>query len=563
MRQLLSAILHFLLRHALQFVLFVAILLAGRWFVQEWRAYSAASASLAVLQQAASSADAHGLKLADAATRRTRALQQASQAAIAQRIGAVETRLQQLRSARQPSLFSWPLPDSAQLARHAGQEAARSVEIEVLQQESRYLQTLLSALQGEDARAALARLHQMHIEAYAALQANLRQQRQLKAEHPLAAYLAGQAAHARMTILEQQEAQLRAANLQAYQQYQLQRARTTAATHPAPFAPDQPALKTALAPLQAAIVQGSAQQDGNWIARLRGPVREVAPTAALLVLSAILLPIAIKAFYFFVIAPLAGRFKPLQIAPGFQQAGQHFALPPNGLSRISAVSQQLQLDPGQEMLIHPDYLQSSPVGTHKRTQWLLDWRYPFTSLAAGMTALTKLHGSERAAITISASTDPLQEVAVLHLPPGSAIVFQPRGLVGLIQQQGQPVAMSSHWRLTSLHAWLTLQLRFIVFRGPTTLLVHGCRGVRMERADTGRAISQAATLGFSTDVLYATTRSETFVPYLRGQQALFNDRFDGDGIFLYEETPRQGKQPGRAGRWFEGAADAVLKVFGI
>lgn len=275
MRQLLSTILHFLLRHALQFVLFVAILLAGRWVLQEWREYSAASASLAVLQQAAGSADAHGLTLAEAAMVRTKALQQASQIVIAQRIGEVETRLQQLRSTRQPSLFSWPLPDSARLARHAGNEAARSVEIEVLQQESRYLQSLLSALQGEDARAALARLHQVHVAAYAALQANLHQQQLLQAQHPLAAHLPGQAAYRRMAALKQQEAPLRAANLQAYQQYQTQRARTTNAARPVPFALDRPALQTALAPLQAAIAQGSAQQAGNSIARLRAPVSEV------------------------------------------------------------------------------------------------------------------------------------------------------------------------------------------------------------------------------------------------------------------------------------------------
>ncbi|WP_070311966.1 hypothetical protein [Janthinobacterium sp. HH107] len=143
-------------------------------------------------------------------------------------------------------------------------------------------------------------------------------------------------------------------------------------------------------------------------------------------------------------------------------------------------------------------------------------------------------------------------------------MFQPRGPVGLVCDAGQPLAISSHWRLGSLHAWLTLQLRFIVFRGPVTLIVRGCRGVRLERAGQGRSISQSATLGFTTDVLYSTMRSETFLPYLRGQQALLNDRFDGgNGVYLYEETPRHGKQPGKVGSWFEGFTDAILKVFGI
>ncbi|MGK5078877.1 hypothetical protein [Janthinobacterium sp. HLX7-2] len=302
----------------------------------------------------------------------------------------------------------------------------------------------------------------------------------------------------------------------------------------------------------------------NWIARWCAPVLDVAPTAALLVLSAILLPLIIKALFYFVLAPVVSRLPPLSIARELQLAGASVPLPPHGQSRNSAVSQALRLTPSQYMLIHPEYLQSSPVSTRKRTQWLLDWRFPFTSLAAGMVALTRLQSDEEASVTISASDDPLLEIAVLHLPAGTGLVFQPRALVGLVSDAGQALAMASHWRLGSLHAWLTLQLRFIVFRGPVTLIVRGCRGVRLERAGQGRAISQSATLGFSTDVLYSTLRSETFIPYLRGQQALLNDRFDGEhGVYLYEETPRHGTQPGKAGSWFEGATDAILKVFGI
>ena len=567
MRQLLTTLLRFLLRHAMQFALFIAILLAGRLLLAEWHAYSASSGALAALRQASGSADSHGASLAAAATARVYALQHASQSAIAARLEQVQAQLRQLRAQQQPALFSLPLPDAATLARHAQDEAMRRVEIEVLAQEARHLGALQAALSGEDARQTLARLHAQHIQAYAALQKNARQRRELEAQHPLAAHLPGSDAYAQLARLEMEGQRLREINLQAYKAWLAQRARTgdaPHAAHPAPFAIDGQALAAALAPVHAAIAAGEAQLARNWIGRWRGPVMDVAPTAALLVLSAILLPAAIKAFFYFVLAPVASRLPPLSIARELQLEGAALPLPPPGESRISAVSQALQLKPGQQMLIHPEYLQSSPVSTRKRTQWLLDWRFPFTSLAAGMVALTRLHSDVPASVTISASDDPLLEIAVVRLPAGSALVFQPRGLVGLICDAGQPLAMSSHWRLASLHAWLTLQLRFIVFRGPVTLIVRGCRGVRLERAGQGRSISQSATLGFTTDVLYSTMRSETFIPYLRGQQALLNDRFDGDnGVYLYEETPRHGKQPGKAGSWFEGMTDAILKVFGI
>lgn len=564
MRQLLTSLLRFLLRHALQFALFIVILLAGRMLLAEWRAYSAGSEAVAALKTASSMADGHGAGLAAAATARVNALQKASQAAIATRLKEVQAQLTTLRARQQPSLFSLPLPDTTTLALHAQEEATRRVEIEVLAQEARYLTALQAALKGEDARQTLARLHAEHVRAYAALQNNVRQRRQLEAQHPLAAHLPGSDAYAQLSQLEAQGQRLRDINLQAYQAWVAQHARTGDASRPAPFAIDSTALAGALAPVQQAIAAGESQLARNWIARWRAPVLDVAPTAALLVLSAILLPAAIKAFFYFVLAPVAARLPPLSIARELQLAGSTLSLPPHGDSRISAVSQALQLQPGQRMLIHPEYLQSSPVSTCKRTQWLLDWRFPFTSLAAGMVALTRLESGEPASVTISASDDPLLEVAVVHLPAGGALVLQPRGLVGLVCEAGQPLAISSHWRLGSLHAWLTLQLRFIVFRGPVTLIVRGCRGVRLERAGLGRSISQSATLGFSTDVLYSTMRSETFIPYLRGQQALLNDRFDGgNGVYLYEETPRHGKQPGKVGSWFEGFTDAILKVFGI
>jgi len=124
--------------------------------------------------------------------------------------------------------------------------------------------------------------------------------------------------------------------------------------------------------------------------------------------------------------------------------------------------------------------------------------------------------------------------------------------------------ITRHWRLGTLNAWLTLQLRFLVFHGPATLLVKGARGVRLERADGGRAVNQSATLGFGANVAYSQVRTETFFPYLSGRQALFNDRFSAlDGACLYEETTGYGRDKGPAGRQLEGLVDALLKILGL
>jgi uncharacterized protein (AIM24 family) len=183
-----------------------------------------------------------------------------------------------------------------------------------------------------------------------------------------------------------------------------------------------------------------------------------------------------------------------------------------------------------------------------------------------LTRITPEPGATGTRVVLSAQHDPFGEVGVLELPRGAAMVLQPRSLAGVVQPVDQPVRITRHWRLGSLHAWLTLQLRYLVFHGPCRLVLKGCRGVRTETPRPGqpRLINQAATLGFSANLDYRTTRTETFVSYLLGREALLNDLFAGaPGRFVYEEMPGGARRAGVTGRGLEGLADAVLKVFGI
>ena len=563
MRTLLSSLLRFLGRHLLQFLLFVALLATGHMLLEQARQLKADQVRLDTMRGAEHQTGAARQTLVLAAQARIDGLRRASDDAILARLARIDL---DLRQAPPSFSFGLALSDTAGLGNAIAGQAERRIEIELLKQERAYLQALRAALGAENARQALGRLQREHQRAYRQLMDNLARQERLRQAHPLRVHLPGSAEQAAMAALQTDETGLRAANLDAYRRHAAQQARVLAlpaGTTPGPFQPDQQGLDAALQDLAGEIARLDGKLSNNIWRAARQLLSDYGPTASLLVLSAILTPLAIKAFFYFVLAPLASRLKPLAIAPGLRPGAASVPPPPAGQPHISGVSLALPLHPGDTMVIHPAYLQSSPIGTRKRTQWLLDWSYPFTSLAAGMAALTRITSTQPASVTLSASDDPLMEVAVLTLPEGAALVLQPRALVGLVFHGARQPAISSHWRLASLHAWLTLQLRFIVFRGPVTLIVRGTRGVRMEPAGQGRAISQAATLGFSTGVLYSTTRSETFIPYLRGQQALLNDRFDGDGIYLYEETPRHGKQPGKVGSWFEGFTDAILKVFGI
>lgn len=322
--------------------------------------------------------------------------------------------------------------------------------------------------------------------------------------------------------------------------------------------------------LQGSLEARRAELARDPVRRLLDGARAKLPAAFGIVLIATLLPVLLKAAMFFVIAPLAARLPPIRLLP---VAGPGVNPPPVPHAQRSAVSLPVELGAEEELLLHPDFLQSSSEDAAKRTRWLLDPRMPFSSLASGMYLLTRIAPQPMIAavpsstrVVVSSRTDPYSEVGAITLPSGASMVIQPRALAGVRKPQSSPLRITRHWRLGSLHAWLTLQLRYLVFHGPCTLLLKGCRGVRAEQPDSGspRVINQSATLGFSTPLEYRNTRCETFVPYLRGQEDLFNDVFSGaGGLFVYEELPAARRKAGITGRGLEGLFDVVLRPFGV
>lgn len=435
----------------------------------------------------------------------------------------------------------------------------------LLQQELAYLQGLrgqLLALQSRAAAASeLARLHAQHRSAYDRVLRKRQEIAQLgwiearRMEHPWARSPRLDKLAAELHQLTAENNRLAAA--WRAQAQALQRMRSVSAL-PA-FALDERQLDQVLAPLEEQVATARAAVAGHWLTRIAEPFKRVLPLACAILAMAILGRAAIRAAFYFVLAPLVTRGPPLRL----ERQGD---CPADGegveVLAPSAVSQTLRLRPEEELLVLPAYLQSAPVGAARSTRWLVKGR-PWASLTSGMALLTCVRSSSPdEAVVLSASDDGLSEIALLRVPPGQALVIQPRALVGLVAQQGHPLDIAWRWRLASLHAWLTLQLRFFVIRGPVTLAVQGKRGVRVQPARGTQSIRQTATLGFSTGVAYSTVRSEPFLPYLRGQAPLLNDRFGGAGVYLYDETPGAGNRQGRIGRGLEGLSDALLKLVG-
>lgn len=489
------------------------------------------------------------------------------------RILAVSRTLQENQGEQGNSLFACPVTSPTAQLRCRAAIYQRQVKVEIARQELGYLQRLRAYLIAASGQAAAYREFTKSAIIFNAARARLLQLQDERAKlTPVDALritlpvIMGKKLGALSTQIAQAEQAYKLAQ-DDYQKQVKNVAHISALAQRPVFSLDIAAIEAVTRDLAERVAQSRAAVSGNWLSRLGGPVLAVLPVALLVLLSSFLGHFLVKALFYYVLAPLAARRAPIRLEapPQPHCASTTPATAQPRQTGVSAVSQDIWLEADEELLILPEFLQSSSTGALKDTKFLLDCSSIWTSLVSGMYLLTRIRTSSRDdRIVISSDADPMSEIALVTIAAGSAMVFQPRGMVGVIYHASTPLKISRRWRIFSAHAWLTLQLRYLIFRGPVTLIVRGSRGVRVEAAGTARTISQYATLGFSSHLHYATVRSETFWPYYQNRTALLLDHFEGEhGYYVYDETPRFGKNSGFFARGLEGLTDAVMKVFGI
>lgn len=574
MSRALSESLGWLRRQVLSYLVIVALLLAGGWLLNEYRRGNLLSQDLreagsAVRQHEAAAAQAQGsVALAERAlaaqvdaARRARDLAQEALAA-----GERE------RDAHRAQHWPWAgLYGAEALARSRllDEQAA------ALQRAARAAQQALEAAEAlQDSTATLRRLDDEARTRRAEADRLRAQWHRVSAAHPIEQRLPWAAVGAELDRLKVEVERLQQEAAAAQRRH----SEIAAAAARSPEVSRWLRARTALDGAEAALQQARSQQAAlaqalernGWrrlqlqLQRLLTDKSGVFVLALAILLAAIFSRLAVKLLLYYLVAPLASRRPPVRLLGAYESRAFARAACASGPGRISSESLTLHLDAGEELLVRPDYLQSSSERSGKRTALLLNPKLPVTSVLSGMYLLTRVRASEGDDLVLSPAQDAFDELCMIELPTGAAFVCQPRALAGVVQPQGQHVRVTRHWRIASLHAWLTFQLRFLVFHGPCRLVLKGRRGVRMEAAGGGRLIGQAATLGFDASVPWSNARCETFVPYWLGKDRLFNDRFGGiDGSYVYEERPLDRRGNLLVGRGLEGLSEAVLKLFGI
>jgi hypothetical protein len=563
MSALLLGALRWVLRNLLNLVLILAVLLGGKWLQVKWDEASAARQQLEQLQAERPIIGNELLESANALEQQLR-LDLASNAGVGKLQTTVESGIKTRQAERDRIKQDSPVAVRLPTTREFRRMAVLDMELAMLEHARAGTRNLVSF--AGDVAAGKGQIDTLKRNKYQAerrLYENKLEQWEIGKDHPVASRVPGAWPYQRLQVLADElpelqkqisDAQVRIDSLAftvGLTERRLTEARAT-------FVSGHASVEKAMAAIDAMVEEKSREVgEGFWPS-----VRRQLLLAAGVLASIILVPVGIKVFLYFVVAPWASRQKPVCILP---DSG---APPENHREAVrvvsSGVSLSILLAEDEELLLHSDYVQSTSVESGKSTAWVLSWNFILTSLAAGMYALTRILPYRSEPTVVSSSKDASVELALIEVQEGSAIVFHPHYLVGVVQKRDQPIRITSHWRLGHLHSWLTLQLRYLVFHGAARLIVKGCRGVRLEAAGSGRLVNQAATLGFSANLHYSVTRCETFVSYWRGEQELFNDKFAGDaGFYIYEEMPGRTGTSGITGRGLEGLADSALKVFGI
>ncbi len=335
------------------------------------------------------------------------------------------------------------------------------------------------------------------------------------------------------------------------------------------------ALAGELRATRAAHAAASERLGRTALERLRAAIAGVLPAALLALLLWLVLPLLWKLATYYGVARLVEGRAPIRLdaaapadaGPAGSPGPPASAMPSVRESIRSSVSVDVALAPTEQLVVKSAYLQSTPQRTSRDTVAVLSKRYWLSSLTAGMFLPTRLVSSddEPIRVRVTAADDVLGELCVIDVPAGAGLVLRPSSLAGVVHPRGRDVPIRSRWRLGSLHAWCSWQLRFLEFQGPCRLIVKGTRGVRVERLGErdSRLVNGSATLGFLPSLPFRVARTETFVPYWRGQEPLFNDLFGpGPGLIVYEERP-SGRDGARLARALTAWFDAFRQGLGV
>jgi len=257
--------------------------------------------------------------------------------------------------------------------------------------------------------------------------------------------------------------------------------------------------------------------------------RKFKPWIAWAVAGIVLTPIVWSLFMYYAIAPIATKQRPIKLVES-ETNNIYWADPRTSLN--------VTLDPAEQLWVRNELL-TQRAGISKRTATFWNWRAPAVSTLSGLVFCTQaMNNTDRPSVFVLSSNNPEEEISEIVLEEGSSLVLHVTNIVAI----SGDVAVRARWRILNLNAWLTGQLRFLIFEGPGSIFVGAPRGIEGCKVTDKQMVEQQITIGFDSNLDYSVKRTETFVPYFRGQASLFDDCFEGQGTMFRKNAASHGRK---------------------
>ncbi|MCC7375747.1 MAG: AIM24 family protein [Verrucomicrobiales bacterium] len=262
-------------------------------------------------------------------------------------------------------------------------------------------------------------------------------------------------------------------------------------------------------------------------------------------------PLLWKAFWYYAVASWTQSSEPIRLIPD-HATGEIQAI---GHGKIV----EALVRPGRPLIARMDWVQQYTPGMTKRTRFLLDWRSPLISYAAGLREMTELRmpsGDGTQSVMLTSAVDTHAYLVALELKDHPGLSLRPGAVVALAGD----VKIRSLWRIWSVHSWIAGRLRHILFCGTGTLYVTGHGGIELCRTAGPVVVEESLVVGADARSGFSAVRTETFWPFFRGRTSLFDYRFEGDRCFLRQTSVPAGDRA--RGNPFMRAVEASLNGIG-
>lgn len=274
----------------------------------------------------------------------------------------------------------------------------------------------------------------------------------------------------------------------------------------------------------------------------------------LIVFTIVFVPVLWKAFWFYVVAPIANKAPPIQVDAGAKTEAV--------VSSATSV-QEVYLTPGDKICTRSDWVNAYPSdGVTKNTRLLWSWRAPLVSYASGLRELTewRIMGATTQKLKLCSGTEPNLKITKITLGTQSALVVRPSSIVAL----SGDLELSTHWKLASIHSWITGRLRHIVISGCGTLYLCGYGDVKAETTKLRQRMSDQLLIAHEPCIRFRAVRTETFWPFLRNKAPLYDLQFEDEGIVIYQAARMKAAEGSTSTtERFQNLLDLLLKPLGF